>query len=256
MSSGIKRLFYDIETSPNLGTFWRAGYKQTINPENIIKERAIICLCYKWEGADPVYSVEWKKGNDKNVCIAFGKLLDDADEIVGHNANRFDLPWLCTRNAYHNLKPYRLATAVDTLHMARKRFYFNSNRLDYIAKFLGFSGKHETDYSMWQDIMFNHCPTAMAKMVHYCQQDVLILEKVYHKLREYNQMSTHTGAHIGNGRWSCPQCGSQHVRKNKSRTTPMGMERHEMHCKDCNRHYSIANPAFKGYQEHKLSSKG
>jgi hypothetical protein len=37
-----KRLFFDIETSPNIGLFWSAGFKLNIAPENIIKERAII----------------------------------------------------------------------------------------------------------------------------------------------------------------------------------------------------------------------
>ena len=47
--SQIKRLFFDIETAPNIGLFWEAGYKKTNNPDNIIKERVIICICYKWE---------------------------------------------------------------------------------------------------------------------------------------------------------------------------------------------------------------
>jgi hypothetical protein len=44
---GIKRLFFDIETSPNIGYFWRAGYKLNIGHENIIEERKIICISYK-----------------------------------------------------------------------------------------------------------------------------------------------------------------------------------------------------------------
>ena len=55
---GFKRLFYDIETSPNIGFFWGAGYKVNISHDNIIKERAIICICYKWEGQDTVHSIE------------------------------------------------------------------------------------------------------------------------------------------------------------------------------------------------------
>ena len=40
INSGKARvLIYDIETSPNIGWFWRAGYKLNIQPENIIKER-------------------------------------------------------------------------------------------------------------------------------------------------------------------------------------------------------------------------
>ena len=59
-----RRLFFDIETSPNIGTFWQAGYKKTISPEDIIKERAIICICYKWEGEKKVYGLTWDENQD------------------------------------------------------------------------------------------------------------------------------------------------------------------------------------------------
>jgi hypothetical protein len=65
----IKRLFFDIETSPNVGFFWTAGYKQNISHDNIIKERAIICICYKWAGEDKIYSLTWDKNqNDKKYA--------------------------------------------------------------------------------------------------------------------------------------------------------------------------------------------
>ena len=54
-----KRLFFDIETSPNIGFFWQAGYKKNIDYSNIIKERAIICICYKWEGEKEVGYLHW-----------------------------------------------------------------------------------------------------------------------------------------------------------------------------------------------------
>jgi hypothetical protein len=70
--STIKRLFFDIETSPNIGLFWTAGYKQTISPDNIIKERAIICICYKWAGEKEVYSLTWdSKQDDKKILEKF-----------------------------------------------------------------------------------------------------------------------------------------------------------------------------------------
>ena len=61
-----RRLFFDIETSPNIGLFWEAGYKKNIDVSNIIQERAIICICYKWEEEKEVYSLQWdSKQNDK-----------------------------------------------------------------------------------------------------------------------------------------------------------------------------------------------
>jgi hypothetical protein len=59
--SKIKRLFFDIETSPNIGLFWAAGYKKNISPDNIIKERAIICIAYKWADDDKTYVLTWDK---------------------------------------------------------------------------------------------------------------------------------------------------------------------------------------------------
>ena len=44
-------LYFDIETSANVGLFWTSGYKISIGTENIIKERAVICICYKFYAA-------------------------------------------------------------------------------------------------------------------------------------------------------------------------------------------------------------
>ncbi len=51
-----RRLFFDIEVSPNIVFSWRAGYNLNIDPDNIIEERKIICVCWKWEGKDEVHS--------------------------------------------------------------------------------------------------------------------------------------------------------------------------------------------------------
>ena len=67
-----RRLFFDIETSPNIGLFWSAGFKQRIDYSNIIKERAIICICYKWEDEKDVYHLQWDaKQNDKAMLQKF-----------------------------------------------------------------------------------------------------------------------------------------------------------------------------------------
>ena len=93
-----RRLYFDIEVSPNVGLFWQSGYKQNIDYQNIIKERAIICICYKWEDDKEVYEVHWdKKQDDKKLLIEFIKIANQADELVGHNGDRFDLPWVRTQ---------------------------------------------------------------------------------------------------------------------------------------------------------------
>src|SRR5688572_1670103 len=97
-----KRLFFDIETSYNIVSTWRAGYKIDIPYQSILKERQIICICYGWEGEKKIYSLKWGK-DDKKMLQQFIKVASKADEIVGHNIDRFDTPWIKTRCLKHKI---------------------------------------------------------------------------------------------------------------------------------------------------------
>ena len=92
--SEVKRLIWDVETSPNIGYFWRTGYNLTLNHDNIIQERAIICICWKWEGDSWVYSDAWDDGDDERLVTEFLEVAKEADELVAHNGDKFDLRWL------------------------------------------------------------------------------------------------------------------------------------------------------------------
>jgi uncharacterized protein YprB with RNaseH-like and TPR domain len=164
--SQIKRLFFDIETAPNIGLFWEAGYKKTISPDNIIKERAIICICYKWEHEDEVHSLTWDKNqNDKKMLEQFVKVANEADELVGHNGDRFDLPWIRTRCLLHNIPMFPNYTTVDTLKVSRSKFKFNSNKLDYIAQVLGIGKKIHTGFDLWKKIVLDKDKEAKTAIV-------------------------------------------------------------------------------------------
>jgi len=247
MSKGIKRLFWDLETSPNIGMFWRSGYKLAIPYDNILQERAIICVCYKWEGAKKVHSIEWDKGDDARLVKEFAPIMEEADELVAHNGDKFDLKWYNTRHLLHGLPPIPIAKTVDTLVIARRRFYFNSNRLNYIAQFLGLDSKHDTEFGMWRDILLRNCPKAMKRMVSYCKKDVELLEQVYHKLAPYHNPKSHVGVMTGNEKWTCPHCGSPNVHCSKTKTTARGTIQRQMQCKDCGRYFTISDTAYRDY---------
>lgn len=180
-----KRLFFDIEVSPNVVLSWRIGGDVSISHDSIVQERAIICVSWKWEGDENVHSLEWRGGDDRTLVTKFAKVIDSADEIVGQNSDSFDVKWLRTRCLYHNVPISAKFNSIDTLKMARAGFKFNSNKLDYMAKFFGFEGKIKTDFDLWKDILLKNCPKALNKMVTYCEEDVRQLEKVYQKLAQY-----------------------------------------------------------------------
>lgn len=181
----VKRLFFDIETSPNVVFSWRIGNKINLSHDNIINERAIICICWKFEGEDKVHSLQWDKGCDKEMLKKFSKIMDSADEIIGQNSDRFDIKWVRTRCIFHNVPISAKFVSVDTLKMAKQGFNFNNNRLDYMSKFFGNDGKPETGYQLWKDICLKHSKEAMNKMIEYCKNDIIILEEVYNKLKPY-----------------------------------------------------------------------
>lgn len=182
-----RRLFLDIETSPNIVTSWGIGRMITLSPENIIKERQVICVCWKWEGNLEVQELHWNKGNDKTLIKDFAKIINSADEIVGHNSDSFDLKWLKGRALLHNVYIKNNYKTIDTLKLSRKHFKLNSNKLDYIAQYLGLGKKIPTGYDLWKDIIFKNDPVALEKMITYCKNDVILLEKIFNKIRKFDK---------------------------------------------------------------------
>lgn len=238
----IKRLFFDIETSPNIVYAWRIGYNINLHPESIIEERKIICISYKWEGDESVYHLQWDKGQDDKQMIAdFIKLANVADELIGHNGDRFDIKWLRTRAIKHRLPMFPQYRTLDTLKKARSGFYFNSNKLDYIAKYLGVGAKTPHDgFDMWVSVM-NGDEVALQKMVEYCDNDVVILEDVFHVLQNYIKPNTNVSVHTGGERYGCPVCGeNERLTLQKNDVTVKGTIKRIIEC-DCGHVYDIAN---------------
>lgn len=232
-----KRLYFDIEVSPNIGMFWEAGFKKSIGHENIIKERAIICICFKWEDDKEVQSLHWdSKQSDKSLLEKFIKIANQADELVAHNGDRFDLSWIRTRCLYHRISMFPNYITIDTLKISRAKFKFNSNKLDYIAKFLGVGAKIKTEFSLWTDILLNKDKIAMEKMIKYCKMDVVVLEKVHKELNNHVLAKTHYGVIFGQDRGSCPECGSDELIVDGYKTLASGIKKIKYRCKTCGKY--------------------
>lgn len=253
---GMRRLFFDIETSPNLGFFWRPGYKIRLTHDNIVKERAIICICWKWEGIDEVHSLTWDENQcDKAMLEEFVKVAEKADQVIGHNGDRFDIKWFRTRCLFHRIQTRAKFDTIDTLKIARGQFNFNSNRLDYIGQFLGLGGKIETGYNLWKDIVLKNCPDAMHKMVTYCKRDVELLEKVHDEFKRYYEPKMHRAVATGGEKYDCPECGSPHSDYHGQRVTKAGTVKHRMRCKSCQITWSISNRTYLDYLREKIKNE-
>lgn len=238
MSRKPRIMFFDIETCPNVVYSWRIGHKIDLSAENLIEERRIICICWKYLGEKDAYYLTWDKNQcDKSMLEAFGKELNDCDAAIGHNGDHFDIKWVKTRNLIHGLPPLTNIQTVDTLKLARNNFNFNSNRLDYIGDILKVGRKSETGgYKLWTDTM-NGSKKALDGMVNYCINDVYLLEKVFKKLSIYSDKMPINIATLSNGdRNECPACGGSTrkfgIRYNKSHAKQRYI------CRDCSHTFS------------------
>lgn len=215
-SSSPKLLFYDIETSLQPVAVFGLAHNDWIDPSAILQERYVISAAWLWEGDSKVHSVSvlddpkrYKKNphDDYHVISTFRKVLAEADVIVGHNSDSFDKRWIDTRILVHDLAPLPPIASIDTYKTAKARLYLNSNKLDYLGKLLKVGQKTQTSPGLWMRVL-NGDPKAVAEMVSYNQQDVILLKNVFNKLKPY--VANHINRELFGGT-GCPRCGSTKI---------------------------------------------
>ena len=252
-SRHLKRLFADIETSYVYAPVWRAG-EQYINPTNIKGEVKIICICYKWQYEDEVHTLTWdSKQDDKEMIKEFIKVLGSADEVCGHNFDRFDLRMIRTRAIQQGVLMYPKYRTLDTLKKARKYFSFMSNKLDYLGHVLEVGRKLDHEgFGLWKRCVEGETKEirkeALKQMSEYCVQDVVLLEDVFNVMMPYIDHNTnHAVLKFGySGRWMCPECGGSNVKLSHTDTTPMVYIKRYMRC-ECKKTYHISNRTYQQF---------
>lgn len=234
-----RRLFFDIETSFAVCGVFKVGRKISVNYQQILEESAIICICYKWEDQKKIYSLKWDKNkNDKSVLKSFLKVAEQADELVAHNGDNFDLKYIRTRCYYHQVPMMPQYTTIDTFKETNN-FRFQSRSLDYVSKFGGGTGKTHTDFELWKGCHFKD-PKSLKLMVDYCKKDVTELEEVFKRLYPYMKHKSS----VTTDRGKCPGCGSDDVIICKRRITAAGTRQVQYRCQNCGKFHTLPELAF------------
>lgn len=233
-------LLFDIETSLSKGYFfelWKEG--------NIVEIEAswyMLSFAWKWLGHKHTNTAalpdfpNYKKAPtcDKALVTELHRLLNEADVVVAHNGDRFDIRKTNARLLAHGLTPPRPYKTVDTLKLARKHFKFDSNRLDDLGHYLGVGRKlPTTGKALWLGCM-NGDPKSWKKMRRYNAQDVALLERVYEKLRpwatNHPNLNHYTRANV------CPVCQSGDINKDGFFFIASG-KKQRFSCQSCGHRY-------------------
>lgn len=234
----MKVLLYDLETSPNIGYTWGTWETDVIK---VIRPRQIISIAWKWLGEDGVKVLSlpsfpgYKRDRSDNKALVaeIYKLFEQADVVVGHNVKRFDDRRANTDFIKHGFTPPPPHSQVDTLEFARHKFDFNSNKLDDLGAFLGLGRKvKHPGFEMWEKCLEGD-PEAWALMEKYNKGDVVLLEKVYLKLRPW--MKNHPALTQRDcALFACPHCNSPKIEGRGNRYTMTGkVPRYRCLNRDC-----------------------
>lgn len=231
----MKIILFDIETAPILAYVWGL-YEQNV----LSVERPSFLLCFGWKELGkkeiqcpslPDFKLYKRDPFDDGALVKeMWKVLNDADIVVAHNGDAFDVKKANGFFMKHGLPPPKPYQTVDTLKELKKVAKLDSHKLDAVGDFLKLGRKvHTGGIKLWMDCI-NRKPQAWAKMVRYCKQDVSLLERAYKTLRPW--MKQHPNLSLYLGRDGCPKCGSSHMHSRGTRKTSTG-EIPRFQCQNC-----------------------
>ncbi len=181
----MKLTFFDIETAPIEAYVW-GTWDQTVGLDMIKKDWSILSWAAKWQGSKKIHQMDVEKKSEKQMLQGMWKILDEAEIVVTQNGVRFDAKKLNARFIAYGMKPPSSYRHIDTLKLAKKYFAFTSNKLEFMAKFLGtkhqkLKHKEFPGFELWSECLKGN-KKAWREMRKYNEYDVIVLEEVYDKL--------------------------------------------------------------------------
>lgn len=208
----VRLLFYDVETAPMLSYHWAAKTEYVANPMNVMDDRSLLCWSAKWSDSTDqlsarVTKIEAVAQDDTRIVSKLADLIREADYVIAHNGNRFDFKRVNARLLLNRLPPLGNVQSIDTLSIARQSFDLPYNNLDFLARKLGFGSKLKTGFDLWRRSVMGDTK-AIKEMSAYCDQDVILLEHVFHAMTPYAKTLPRL---VDAAEWReelCPYCGA------------------------------------------------
>jgi predicted nucleic-acid-binding Zn-ribbon protein len=249
-------LVYDIETAPAAAWVWSA-YKTNIIAMK--QDWYLLSFAYKWFGQKGTHFVsinqdpEFTPGttNDLYVAERLASLLDAADVVIAHNGNNFDQKKGNSRFLFHGFDPPAPYQQIDTLRESKRYFNNYQHSLKELGRLYTSEEKMvHHGFELWLGCMAGD-PESWAIMEKYNRQDVLVLERLYLRLRPWigspGRLSHPNMGHYKKG-LVCPKCGSEDVQRRGFHRTTVS-EFQTIQCKTCRGYSRLRNRKSQEYDE-------
>lgn len=215
-----KILALDIETFYMELSGWQL-YDANFSIGDIEQDWTLASWAAKWVGEDKIYyedvSKQKNKRNEKSILKGIHRLINEADVLLSQNGKCFDLPKLNAKFIEHGLDAIPEKEHIDTKRLAKGRFKFTSNSLEYLCKIL--KTKHQKlkhsrfpGKELWKECLLGN-KEAWKDMQKYNKHDVLCLEDVYMKLRPWG-IKIDLGKYVKTNNAVCSVCCGENLTKN------------------------------------------
>lgn len=227
----MKILCLDIETSPHIIYDFRLYGDRSTGLNQIIEPTRMLCFAAKWVGSKRVlFHSEFKDGKE-GMVRALHALLDECDVLLTFNGIRFDEKHTNREMAEVGLTPPSPYHHVDLFRQVRSLFALASNKLDYVATWLGLKGKFShSGFELWKRCMAGD-PKAWREMERYNRQDVVLTDEAYLKVRPWFKTHPHPGL-FGGAKDGCTRCGGTNLERRGFKASN-ALVYQQYQCKDC-----------------------
>lgn len=230
-----KILILDIETSPNVAYVWRF-FKENVGAKQVLENGQILSYAAKWLDKNKIYYEDVSNQSELDMMRSLFLLLDEADLVVAHNGDKFDLPHVQGRGLVLGLNPPSPYKTIDTVRVARYEFNFPSNSLEYLAKVLKLKNQKDghkkfPGFELWLGVLAGN-KEAWKEMKEYNIIDIMVLEELYLRMRPYMKRHPNVGVFDENDKPVCPSCGGSHIQYRGYTHTNVSKFRRFV-CNDC-----------------------
>ena len=185
----MSRIFFDIET-----------YSPHASGPRVCDK--VISIAYKIGDSGVVVLKEWELG-EREALTRFLDLIQSQDKpnIIGHNILRFDIPVIVCRSVENSLgrleevfSVFRESYGIDLIQclLPSNRMYFRGLNLAACAERLGISLASENS-ALIQEL---YEKGEYEKIIHHNVEDVLVTERLYYHLLNYDFNPFNVGSEI------------------------------------------------------------
>lgn len=235
-------LVFDLETAP--GEAYMFSPKMRYIPHYMVKHLPFVTM---WSAAwlhggkvmsDCATPSEINMRDDSRVVQSMADLMREADIVLAHNGDNFDVPWIRGRCWINDLEPLGPIASIDTKKLSARDFAMPHNNLDALIQAKLGTSKIKTDFSWWKDIIELQDEAkekALRRMLRYCKKDTKELRDLFKTMiphvHRLPRLVDSTDAYI------CPTCGSDKIQKRgKKRTKAYTYQ--QFYCNHCRRYSS------------------